>query len=60
MPAYQFRVDQRHIINQKADTQHSDNDWLSLAWTVSNTVARTFSYKDLSCRRWVRIVIADG
>ena len=40
MPAYQFRVDQRHIINQKADTQHSDNDWLSLAWTVSNTVAK--------------------
>jgi hypothetical protein len=30
-----FGIDRLDIINQKADSDHADNDWLSLVWTIT-------------------------
>ncbi|WP_161974648.1 hypothetical protein [Piscinibacter terrae] len=46
MATYIFRIDQVDINFQKADSEHSDDDWLSFVVTVGDPVtknARTFS-----------------
>ena len=40
MPGFVFSVDSVEIQNQKADNHHSDNDYLSLVWTVANTATK--------------------
>ena len=40
MPTYRFSTDQIEIINQKADHNHSDNDWLSIVWSISDTATK--------------------
>lgn len=36
-----FQIDQVKIENQKADSDHSDSDWLTLTWTVANFVTKS-------------------
>jgi hypothetical protein len=36
MATYVFNVDSIEVHNQKASTDHSDSDWLTLAATVAN------------------------
>ena len=33
-----FSFDKIEILNQKSDTEHSDNDWLSMAWSINEKV----------------------
>ena len=33
-----FSFDRIEILNQKSDTEHSDNDWLSMVWTINDQV----------------------
>jgi hypothetical protein len=40
MPRFVFSVDSVEIQNQKADSDHSDNDYLSLVWTIANTATK--------------------
>jgi hypothetical protein len=39
-PTYSFGLDQVSILNQKADTNHSDNDYLSITWYLTNTTTK--------------------
>ena len=41
MPTYVFGIDTITIQNQKADSDHSDNDWLTLTWSVANPVTKS-------------------
>jgi 2-iminobutanoate/2-iminopropanoate deaminase len=41
MPTYVFGIDTVTIQNQKADNDHSDNDWLTLTWTVANPITKS-------------------
>jgi len=40
MATYVFSVDRVEIHNQKADTNHSDSDWLSFIVTVANPITK--------------------
>ena len=41
MPTYVFGIDAVTIQNQKADSDHSDNDWLTLTWSVANPITKS-------------------
>jgi len=49
-----FSFDKIEILNQKSDTEHSDNDWLSMAWSInekvySKTIPLKFIAKPFHC-----------
>ena len=53
MPGFVFSVDSVEIQNQKADNHHSDNDYLSLVWTVANTATKNVQ----TFKKTLRVVV---
>src|SRR5215475_4033182 len=44
-----FSFDKIELLNQKSDTNHSDNDWLSMTWSINDKVySKTISLRNIA------------